>query len=348
MLYYPTLANYSPEKIYENHVRGRVVIYLDTSIWIELSDSKTSEAKKCLETCLIAQNKKAAIFPLSCASISELLEQENGDSRTQQARIMDILSEGVTFRPSEEILKIEAEFAAPFLFGEPATGDAKSMAFTYILRYLGEVTSEISFTKINPISVESLAKNLPLERLQEFHKACEAKRLQERKREQAVKELSQKYKLKNGKLDRSSILNNERLYFYENHVFSLVVSTYLQRYGAEALKAKFENALRRFSNGPSRLSDFFHLMPSTELCCEINTARICNPGSKEKPGDFYDDLHADCAPAYSDIFAVQDAALCDFLRNRCQLPRSRGCIVTNGLPELKAAMEEKINTQNGI
>jgi hypothetical protein len=64
-----------PERIWTTHAQGRSVIYLDTNIWVRLTDARTPEARECLSACRDAVDAGQAIFPLSFASISEVLQQ---------------------------------------------------------------------------------------------------------------------------------------------------------------------------------------------------------------------------------------------------------------------------------
>lgn len=111
-MYHPiTVQPLNPHEIWHRHVKARRVVYLDTNIWVCLTDARTQLSKECLPLCREAVQSGAVIFPLSYASISELLDQPPDAPREIQAALMDELSLGITFRDAHLIEKEEYQIA---------------------------------------------------------------------------------------------------------------------------------------------------------------------------------------------------------------------------------------------
>ena len=118
---------------------------------------------------------------------------------------------------------------------------------------------------------------------------------------------------------------------------SLLVAL-IQRHGHGSIKLDIESALAMKAGRSEWTETIFAAMPSLDLYCEIMTARIVNYSRKEHAGDFYDNLHARVAPAYADIFATTERGIIDLLKNRCSVPRKRGCNIVRGVDALLEAV----------
>jgi hypothetical protein len=129
------LRPFSPLEIYKNHVHGQRVIYLDNMFWIKLTDLKTRESFDCLEACRTARRQGKAIFPVSFASVGELLEQPPEAPRDRQARLMDELSDSITFRSPESIYSLEASAAYAF-FCREEHGEARPLGGVHLCHRL--------------------------------------------------------------------------------------------------------------------------------------------------------------------------------------------------------------------
>ena len=131
-----TVHPLNPKEIWYSHVQTRRVIYLDTNIWVRLTDVRTELTKECLTLCREAVRSGAAVFPLSYASISELLHQPPDVPRETQAALMDELRLGVSFRSTDIIEKEESRSAFGFFANEDYKPVPRSALFTYIVDYI--------------------------------------------------------------------------------------------------------------------------------------------------------------------------------------------------------------------
>ena len=93
--------------MFQAHIAGRRVIYLDNNIWIDFVEGKSAVARETLELARIAQRSPVAIFPLAFASITELLTQALGDNSRRQGHLMEELSDGVSLRGPGQIRTLE-------------------------------------------------------------------------------------------------------------------------------------------------------------------------------------------------------------------------------------------------
>src|SRR5205085_1838895 len=87
-----------PKIIYAERVAGRRTIYLDTNAWSDLSERRTTDAKRAYGAAFAAHSRGLTVFPLAFATITEVLKREvNADSEAQ-VKLMDELSRGVSLR----------------------------------------------------------------------------------------------------------------------------------------------------------------------------------------------------------------------------------------------------------
>lgn len=133
-----TLKVVDPVEVWQEHVENRQVIYLDSNVWIEMTDQRNDDAKECVAGCRRAVASGEAIFPVSFPSISELLHQPEAAPQVKQAHLMHELSCGVTFRSSERIQRQEAGAAFEFFAGNEFQPIPRSVAFSYVADYLGD------------------------------------------------------------------------------------------------------------------------------------------------------------------------------------------------------------------
>lgn len=99
---------------YGLEVRGRTLVYLDQSMWIELQKVSTGRDARDGSDAMYAKLKEMvylgkALCPISSAVYWELLKQSDPKSRLQTAKVMDELSLGYTTKGYIEILKSELD-----------------------------------------------------------------------------------------------------------------------------------------------------------------------------------------------------------------------------------------------
>jgi hypothetical protein len=113
----------NPDVSIEEHVRSRRIelgisvmkrerVYLDKCYWIDLRDVQLgrSDDPNCrflLESLRVSVQKKERICPISESVFLELLKQEDPNTRTETAGLIDELSQGVTLIPHYERVATE-------------------------------------------------------------------------------------------------------------------------------------------------------------------------------------------------------------------------------------------------
>ncbi len=336
-------------KIHAQHVTGRRLVYLDNGIWIDLTDAKTDEAKACLSICRKLRETKKIIFPLSLASITEVLDNPLPSNRILQAQLMDEFSDGICLRYPSAVAVEEISAASPLIVGEPPMPIPVNRVFTYVAGYLGD--SAIDFPEEWPRiaqgefarliqdqpelrSVAWLCEHLPVEEMRRRHRDLLKSHYVPRSDKSAA-ELSENARGPNGKLDRKAIIENERLYLFREQVCPIARTSLLKRFTpAQLAKLIHDRTAKEGEGNPARLAELFQRLPSLELFAEIMSSRVLNPGRKTRPNDFMDNHHAHVAPAYCELFATTDGGLKDLLAQRCSVPKMRGCRVIHGIEEL--------------
>lgn len=329
------VASFDPTLIYRRHLAGRRLVYLDTSVWIELADGKTEAARRLLEACRRVHASRGVVFPLSYPSITELLEQENEVNRRRQARIMDELSEGVALRLRDEIIKEEAAASLPAFFGRAAQPVGRERAFTYALGYLGGAHEAIAtmFAELGhpkARSVERIMETLPLAQIQDRHNAIKRDHLA-RGGAARVRKHAESERGPDGKLKRDRILLRERLSVFEANLYPRIKELSLAAVsnppGLVPVKPPEE-----WAAAVAWFAMVFRAMPSCDLHTEVMAERVANTAQKEKATDLLDNEHARVAPAYCDAFVTRDGGLRHLL-NSCRVPKERGCQILepNGL-----------------
>ena len=340
-----SLSVFSPEEVFRTRVGRRKVVYLDSNIWIALSDQKTDVARACREACLAAVERGGFIFPTSYASVSELLEHPVERERARQAALMDALSLGVTFRAVPVVFGVEAGAMREWMCGRPSPTPDRAKVFTSVRDQIGNgsVTFPHGWSFADAIRfVEHLRTDPNYRSLAWYvtHLDLASLRVEHLKfREKYTSSMTTALReaetvRREGKLDRERIGTRERAALFHSYVLPNTTPVLLAQLGPEELlRVVRENAARVGEGSPARLKELFAAMPALELCAQIMTARSMNPGRRVQPQDFWDVEHALVAAAYSDVF-VTERGTADILENRCSIPAARGCAVLRGVSEL--------------
>ena len=329
---------FEPSAIFQAHVHGRGVVYLDTGPWIDLADQKTPESRECLALCRNGIAQKKLIFPVSFASISELIDQPPEANPINQAKIMDELSEGVTFRSAETIYRLECEVAFSFLHEQKVVEMDRTLLFSYVGDYLGD--GYIDFPKQwNDKSVELFLNYVDQAR---FGRSIEQLLSDETAKEKRASHLEKgaeyRERVQKEKEEKDTetvwekLLLSERSWVFSNIVLPRLTEQLLRgRSQVEVVQmlAKVRDALGIGS--PKRLEQLMKVLPSIDLFCQVMATTRLDKNRRVKANDFYDFEHARLPPAYSDVFVTNDGFLFNILTKKCTIPKTRDCTVLRGI-----------------
>lgn len=328
---------FDPKQVYRDHVEGRKVIYLDTMVWIQFTDQKTDVAKRAFDACLRAKELNRAIFPISYSAMGELIDQPIPENRVAQAKIMDALSSGVTFRELRHIQEVEIEAAVRFLRTEQTEEPDHSLLYSYAGDNIGDGYFQIPPTfpedKLDDFlglvlprlrSVEGLITLDGVEKMQANHKGHLGRYKAEMEADRSTAS------------DFESALWEERKYCFDRIVRPRLVELFAAQ--CEYDKEKIEQLFSRFrqthgKGGPKTLALLLSHMPSTDLFAKIMAARVIDATRTVSQNDYYDTEHAQFA-VYADYFFTE-RNLAHILNNVCKVPQFRPSLhVERGLDRL--------------
>lgn len=335
------------ERVFREHVSGRALVYLDNNVWIDLVEERTDDARLCLRACHLAVEEGRVLFPLSNASIEELLDQPAAARPQRQADLMDLLSYSVCFRASRHIFEHEARGALDgFLAGGVSLVD-RSKLFTYVIEYTGDrvikfqptwtssaIDDCVRLLRKEPVlSVRWLLDHLRVDAMRERHRVAGLRYVDEMQSniDRATTELRV---LRGVKWDRAVF--EERKWAFTEHIVGALREETRRRWGDEGELEFIQELRRRGPGSPKRLGELMRSLPSLDLHCELMAQRTMNPTRRVRREDILDNEHATVAPAYCDAFVTRDKNLSDLLAHRCKVPKRRGCDVLGSLASLTA------------
>lgn len=336
------------ESVHDKHVRGRVLIYLDNNVWIDLVEGRTEEDRACRRACEAAVDDGRALFPLTGASIEELLDQPAEARPARQADLMDRLSQRVCFRAGRHVWEHEARGAIDVFPARGVVIPDRRRLFTYVIEYLadGSMVFQQSWSPAHiaefmehmrraaatDIGVRWMLDRLPVDRMRARHQEGERRYVEAMQRR--IAESSAHFR-RGGKLIWDRVLLEERLWAFKEYVQPAVRAEANRRWGMEGALEFFREGRRLFGDGsPARLDTLMLSLPSLDMMCELMAHRTMNPGRRVKREDMLDNEHAMVAPAYSDVFFTKDGNLFDLLARRCKVPSRRRCRVIRSAREL--------------
>jgi hypothetical protein len=329
-------------------VAGRRIVYLDSAGWIDIAEKNARVAA----SCVCAVEAGTALFPVSYAAISELMEQPNASQAQAIADLMDRLSLGVTFRPNSTIQLIEADWALFALLGGPDTAPDRTAVVSWLPDYLGTLTYRfpersdpaeaarfVNHVRNDPElkSVRWFVDHAPLGDIKRYHAESKADYVTRFSR--SIAEGSGAVAHLRGADRQAKLIWEERAWFLHNKVLPRFRKTLLKTFGERAVAVIRALTLTIGEGGMARLEHQMANMPSVSLECEIMAQRVANRQRRVRPQDFADVEHAVAGAVYADAFVTKDGGLVDLLVERCKTPAARGCriIGVEDLPALLAA-----------
>lgn len=319
------------EGVYRDRVHGRLLVYLDNNVWIDLVEGRTDEARACRAACEEAVDSGVVLFPLTGAGIEELLDQPKEARPERQADLMDRLSRLVCFRAARHVWDHEARGTVDVYPVRGAVLPDRRRLFTYVIEYISdgqlvfqpewqsqhipEFMELVQRSVGNDVGVRWMLDHLPIDEMRARHQDAGRRYVREMQAsiDGAAKELR-----RGGKLSSDRALRHERLWAFREYVQPAVRAEATERYGDRGALDFFREGREVFGDGSAeRLGALMLSMPSLDMMCELMAHRTMNPHRRVRREDMLDNEHAMVAPAYCDAFVTNDGNLYDLLSQRC-------------------------------
>jgi hypothetical protein len=335
----------SPERIFAERVAGKTVIYLDTNAWSDLSEAKTRDAGIARDLALQACSAGVAIFPLSTATITELLRRDINADSMAQAELMDTLSCGVAFRGHSHVRDLEILAAYEFMLtGRSEPPISRMFTITACYNADGRIVFPDGWSEENA--------DLFMQKLQE-HGFPGVRWLQKPMREPTylaknaatdekyVREITRKRDdVTSWATDRSGKPNAKVLRAEEHTcVLNRYLLENLLRLVAPATFVRLAPSFKLIQQDEKTLKEVVGAMPSVWLSCEINVQRMLATTRRTRQQDFYDHEHAVLGVPYTQAFVTADGGILDVLRKARASDRF-ACRLVRGMPGLSEYLGE--------
>jgi hypothetical protein len=305
--------------VHAERVEARRVVYLDHNVWIELRDGKTEAARSCRSACEAAFDSGSAIFPASFASIVECAEIEDRAVRLQHADLIDRVSNGVTFRLTSVLMRIEAQRAHYWLFHGLEPRDHASDVFTTVGDYLDGMHIDFS-------SVWSAAKIDECLRYVRSHPKMRSVRFVVESDDSSTTWTEYRIRYVDGMRKSQSAwachappqkdaafaraLLRERIGLFREHVLPASTARLVAEVGVEGVRAAVADFRKRKGDGSRRrIKEVFARCPIMDLRARLLARDTLERYRHPRHQDFFDFEHAAVAPLYADAFVTLDSRL---------------------------------------
>jgi hypothetical protein len=341
-----------PREFHATRISCRLVVYLDSNVWIDLVEGKTKKAVETLELARLAQRSGTAIFPLSYPAITEFLRQQVNETSRRQGHIMDDLSECVSLRDEASIRDLEILGIYEYMM----TGEARPRSnevFTATMCYLGDGSLEYPENcppemaedmtrmlkpELLTVGVGWLQEHLDLHEFRARYAEGDAKWLDEvvSRRKQALAVLTNA----DGSLSAKKLRLEEHAYVLREYILKRLPSLV----GLAALMLASRRLGQRSPKGsPAVLARGVESMPSVWLGCEMHVQHRLARGKVERQ-DQFDHDHALWGVPYADAFATADSGLLELLR-RCGADKRYKCRLLRGIHGLHDYLTEILDAR---
>jgi len=341
---------FDPWRVYAERVGDRQVIYLDNNAWIDLRDEKTAEARKCLRLCQQGVGGGRAIFPVSYASVSELLEMTEDASRISQADLMDALSLGVTFRTAEIVHHLEGEDVYRFFLDGSIQSGRRREVFTELPDYFGDghvsipegwhaddVAAYLAHYRSTAGSLRWMIEHIDCDQVAKNHARANdyGKLLDERR-------VAHRGHLGVAVVDREVLAHEERVAMVNSFVLPAI-----RRIGLPdgdpmkvALKlVELQEKLHGEDNRRTFRRAFRAAGPGLEMLVQIFARQSREVNRKTTRRDFWDIEHASLGTVYADVFVSADGYLNEVLRLGNRRPTAARAQMLSSIRELTTWLE---------
>jgi hypothetical protein len=334
------------------HAR-KPLVYLDSCIWIDIAERFELLSQRCCS--LVSANK--VFFPLSFSAVNEVLEQPTAAKRSRVAALMDELSQGICFCPSDTIHQMEADLALPVILGAAQIGFEREKILTWIVEFAAKMNIQFpaswnqadadKFTRLIAASpelrsVKWMVDHSPPGQMRLEHAQRMERYVQGMKHEIAKSASHYKHLAKDVRWKR--LLLDERISVVKKIISPRMTKSLLGAVGPEKLLATIAGISKQVGEGgEDRLDKIMKAMPSLDIQCHLMAERISNHSRKPRKQDFFDIEHAVVGGAYADVFVTSDGNLFDLLTRRCRVSNDRGCRVVRGIKGLEEALIQIAN-----
>ena len=323
------------------------LVYLDSNIWITLSEDVNNS--QIVRQCRQAVNSGQVLFPVSNPAMSEVLEQPNAAQRASVAALMDELSQGICYLPTETIYALESDLALCILLEQVPTAVEREQTLSWVGEYLGVGNIDFSpewsqadaekFTRqvakgVELRSVKWLVDHLPADSMHQAHTGFK-KRYVEQMSEQIVRDTKRVQLLNKNKRRQQILLDLRTCWAIAKVVSPRITNNLLNVVGPDKLKDTIAAISQKIGDGSeSRLMQMMMEMPSLDLSCQIFAEWLLNPTVPIEEQDFHDFEHAVVGGVYSDFFVTSDGYLFDLLSTRCSISNGRRSSIVRGVQGL--------------
>lgn len=329
------------------------LVYLDSCIWIDIAERFELLSQRCCS--LVSADK--VLFPVLFSAMNEVLEQPTAAKRSRVAALMDKLSKGICFCPSDTIHQLEADLALPIILGAAQIGFKREEILTWIAEFAAKMNIQFpaswnqadadKFTRLIAASpelrsVKWMVDHSPPGQMRLEHAQRMERYVQGMKDEIAKSASHYQHLAKDVRWKR--LLLDERTSVVKKLISPRMTKSLLGAVGPEKLLATIAEISKQVGEGgEERLAKIMKAMPSLDIQCHLMAERISNHSRKPRKQDFFDVEHAVVGGAYADVFVTSDGNLFDLLTRRCRVSSDRGCRVVRGVKGLEEALIQIAN-----
>ncbi len=347
----PSRALFDDEDRSEIRLASRKpLVYLDSCIWIDIAERFEPLSQKCRS--FVHADK--VLFPVSFSAVNEVLEQPTAEKRSRVAALMDELSKGVCFLPSDTIHQLEADLALPVILGAAQIGFKREEILTWIAEFAAKmkiqfppswnhadadkfirlIAGRSELRSVKWIVDHSPPGQMRLENAQRMERYVQGMKDATAKSRSHFQHLAKDVRWKR-------LLLEERISIVKKRISPRMTKSLLGAVGPEKLLAMITAISSQVGEGgEKRLAQIMKVMPSLDIQCHLMADRVSNHSRKPRKQDFFDVEHAIVGGAYADVFVTSDGNLFDLLTRRCRVSSDHGCRVARGVRGLEEALEQ--------
>lgn len=324
-----------------NIIRNREAIYLDTNIWINITQprNENDEYLRFILTQLV--DDKKIFCPLSFAIISELLKQ-NYESILNSSPLMDKLSTGFSYKMLKELTINEIEHFGK-TFDKPFKKMSVERIYVPVIAYLSSTGTFKFPTENHNVNYEKMISDfsyylsqITLTDLLKGGKEYYSSRIERDSSHLMDTNIKESYRATGG--NKNKLRKIEEDYFASNFIIPQ-----LQKELSLDRKIKFQMYLDQLpadKNG-RKLTSLLKYLPTINAQIELYTLAGMNPGKSIKIADFFDLEHLFFAASYSDVFVTEDKWINHLLKNNKNLPANFSFIFLRNTTELLVYLSNK-------
>lgn len=301
------------------------ILYLDLNMWIEVAERNSDLAARCRD--VVTSGK--AIFPVSYAAVAEVINQPDGDQRSNIATLMDELSQGISFRWTRDVQRVEIDHVCAQFFGPTQKGIPRELVLCYLYERMGRTFlefppawnqgdaaefSEMVANSIELRSVRWLVEHISVDEIRRRHERMG--RAYEERMTTVIEESENHFGYVPKPERRKRLLVEEQVWVVKRLLSPRMARLLISRLGPRNAEFLLWLTNKLWKDDEHRLRKTMQEMPSLDLKCHIMAERTSNYSRRVRAQDFYDVEHALVAAAYADEFITTDRNLFHVLSRR--------------------------------